>query len=87
MTTERRRMKSNVFGLACALVILALCATGSRATAREDKVEESVLTGAGSLDIVRVGGERPQLGASPRQEDASDMEGASSYTSWPTSCS
>ena len=57
MTTERRRMKSNVFGLACALVILALCATGSRATAREDKVEESVLTGAGSLDIVRVGGE------------------------------
>jgi hypothetical protein len=57
MTTERRRMKSNVFGLACALVLLALCATGSRAFAREDKVEESVMTGAGSLDLVRVGGE------------------------------
>lgn len=58
MTIERRRMKSNVFGLAaCALVLLALCATGSGAFAREDKVEESVLTGAGSLDIVRVGGE------------------------------
>jgi hypothetical protein len=57
MTTERRRMKSNVVGLACALVLLALCATGSSAFAREDKVEESVLTGAGSLDIVRVGGE------------------------------
>jgi hypothetical protein len=50
-------MKSNVVGLACALVILALCATGSSAFAREDKVEESVLTGAGSLDIVRVGDE------------------------------
>ncbi|HEV7889371.1 MAG TPA: hypothetical protein VGP08_01970 [Pyrinomonadaceae bacterium] len=57
MTTERRNMKSNVVGLACALVILALCATGSSAFAREDKVEESVLTGAGSLDIVRVGDE------------------------------
>lgn len=57
MTTERRRMKSNVFGLACALVLLALCAAGSSASAREDKVEESIRTGAGSLDIVRVGGE------------------------------
>jgi hypothetical protein len=57
MTNERRRMKSNVVWLACALVLLALCATGSSASAREDKVEESVLTGAGSLDIVRVGGE------------------------------
>jgi hypothetical protein len=57
MTTGRRRMKSNVFGLACALVLLALCATCPRASAREDKVEESVMTGAGSLDIVRVGGE------------------------------
>ncbi|HVF44137.1 MAG TPA: hypothetical protein VM936_14030 [Pyrinomonadaceae bacterium] len=57
MTTERRRMKSDVFGLACAVVALALCAAGSHAYAREDKVEESMMTGAGSLDIVRVGGE------------------------------
>jgi hypothetical protein len=50
-------MKSNVVGLACALVLLAPSATGSRAASREDKVEESVMTGAGSLDIVRSGGE------------------------------
>lgn len=57
MTTELRRMKSNVFGLACALVVFALCATGPSASAREDKIEESIRTAAGSLDIVRVGGE------------------------------
>jgi hypothetical protein len=50
-------MKRYVFGLACALLLCALCATGSSAFAREDKVEESMMTGAGSLDIVRVGGE------------------------------
>ena len=55
MTTERRRMKSNAVGLACALVLLALCATGPHAAAREDKVEESMMTGAGPLDIVRTG--------------------------------
>ena len=49
-------MKSNVFGLACALVSLALCATGSRAFAVEDKVEESMMTGGGPLEIVRLGG-------------------------------
>ena len=57
MTTRRGGSKSNVFGLACALMLLALCGTGSRAFAQGDKVEESVQTGAGSLDIVRVGGE------------------------------
>lgn len=60
MTTERRRMKSNVFGLACALVLLGVCvsfARGDSGGAREEKVEESLMTGAGSLDIVRVGGE------------------------------
>lgn len=57
MTTERHSMKWNVFGLACVLVILALCATGARAFALEDKVEESMMTGAGPLDIVRLGGE------------------------------
>ena len=43
--------------LSCALLALALCVPCVRAFAREDKVEESVLTGAGSLDIVRLGGE------------------------------
>ena len=58
MTTERRKMKRYVFGLAFALVLLALCASGPRALAQEgDEVKESILTGAGSLDIVRVGGE------------------------------
>ena len=57
MTTRRGGSKSNVFGLACALMLLALCGTGPRAFAQGDKVEESVQTGAGSLDIVRVGGE------------------------------
>jgi hypothetical protein len=42
---------------ACALLSCALlsCAAGARAGARRDKVEESVLTKSGSLDIVRVG--------------------------------
>ena len=57
MTTERRGVKWNVFGLACALALLAPCASGRPAYAQGDKVEESVMTGAGSLDIVRVGGE------------------------------
>ena len=45
--------------LACALASLSLCMSGARAGAfaREDKIEESVLTAAGSLDIVRLGGE------------------------------
>jgi hypothetical protein len=50
-------MKRDVFALACASLLLALGATGSRAFVRQDEVKESVLTGAGSLDIVRVGGE------------------------------
>lgn len=54
MTTERRPIRSNVFWPA--LVLLAICATGSSAFAQGDRVEESVTTGAGSLDIVRVGG-------------------------------
>jgi hypothetical protein len=69
MTTERRRSKTDyaratnarralfVRLLACALASLSLCASVARASAREEKVEESVLTGAGSLDIVRLGGE------------------------------
>jgi hypothetical protein len=64
MTTERRSMKSNAVRLACALVLFvcaltlpALCATGSHVFARQDKVQESVLTGSGSLDIVRIGNE------------------------------
>lgn len=76
--TERRRMKSNVFGLACALVVFALCASGPRASAQGDTVKESVMTGAGSLDIVRVGGEDDlnwelRLGGKTLQR----MEGAS----------
>jgi len=57
MTTEQRKMKSNVFGLACALVIFTLCAPAPRALVREDKIEESVMTAAGPLEIVRLGGE------------------------------
>jgi hypothetical protein len=41
--------------LSCAL--LALCVTSASAVARQEKIEESVMTGAGSLDIVRIGGE------------------------------
>lgn len=54
-TTERRGMKGYVFGLACALLLCALCASGSGASAQDDKVEESVMTGGGQLDIVRLG--------------------------------
>jgi hypothetical protein len=43
--------------LSCSLLALALCAASAGAFARQEKVEESVRTGAGSLDIVRVGGE------------------------------
>jgi hypothetical protein len=44
--------------LACALASLALCSSGAGAGAfaREDKVEESMMTAAGPLDIVRLGG-------------------------------
>lgn len=57
MTTKRRLMKSNVFGLACALLLSVPFATGSSASARQEEVKESVLTSAGSLDIVHTGGE------------------------------
>lgn len=78
MTTERRRMKSNVFVLACVLAVVALCAAGSRAHARQEEVKESVLTGAGSLDIVRLGGE-DELNWELRlgKKKIQDMEGAS----------
>jgi hypothetical protein len=64
MTTERRRVKSNVIkraratlGLACAFLLFAPCVACARAigAAREDEVKESVLTGSGSLDLVRTG--------------------------------
>jgi hypothetical protein len=48
-------MRSNVFGLACALLLLALGAAVPRASAQGDEVEESMMTGAGRLDIVRLG--------------------------------
>jgi hypothetical protein len=51
----RRRLHTRL--LSCALLALALCVTSASAAARQEKVEESVLTGAGSLDIVRLGGE------------------------------
>jgi len=50
-------MKWDVFGLACALLLLAPRAAGARASAQEEKVEETLTTAAGPLDIVRVGGE------------------------------
>ena len=43
--------------LSCALVAVALCAASAGAVARQEKIEESVQTNAGSLDIVRIGGE------------------------------
>lgn len=43
--------------LSCTLLALALCVMSTRAAARQEKIEESVLTGAGSLDIVRLGDE------------------------------
>ena len=55
MTTERLGFHSRL--LSCALVALALCVPCARAVAREEQIKESVQTGAGSLDIVRVGGE------------------------------
>jgi hypothetical protein len=51
----RRGFRSRM--LSCALVTFALCVPCARAVARQDKIEESVQTGAGSLDIVRVGAE------------------------------
>ena len=63
MTTRRRLMKSNVFGLACALAFVCALspsaprANGEGAPARQEEVKESVLTGAGPLDIVHTGGE------------------------------
>lgn len=64
MTTKRWSLKSNVFRpvrvlvlFVCALALPALSASGSRAAARQDKVQESVLTSAGSLDLVRIGKE------------------------------
>jgi hypothetical protein len=55
MTTERLGLHSRL--LSCSLFALALCAASAGAFARQEKIEESVQTGAGSLDIVRVGGE------------------------------
>jgi hypothetical protein len=71
MTTERRDSNTNDVRalansarrgfhsrlLSCALVAVALCAASASAVARQEKIEESVQTGAGSLDIVRVGAE------------------------------
>lgn len=55
MTIRRRALFARM--LACALLSFAPCVASARAAAREEKVEESVLTGAGSLDIVRTGKE------------------------------